>query len=254
MTDADKRTKGRNWLPGGSQPIGGTSHYSDEILADGPVAYYKLNETSGTVAADSSGNGRHGTYGTAVALNQLGAIRNGDGAAFFDGSSNSWFESSSNAALALPNSGGTLELWLFWRSTSILWLRDHSGANGKPGFLVVVNTSGGTSLGQIAYRTGSLAGGGDILTGLIVDPYVGAWHHHVVAWNASESFYYIDGIQKFHSTDDPGTDAGAAVPWHIGKNGSLANYEPGGADEFALYASQLSEERIQAHYVAGISG
>jgi len=34
---------------------------STEILADSPENYYRLNETSGTTAADSSGNARAGT-------------------------------------------------------------------------------------------------------------------------------------------------------------------------------------------------
>jgi hypothetical protein len=33
-----------------------------EILADSPLGFWKLDEASGTVAADSSGNGRDGTY------------------------------------------------------------------------------------------------------------------------------------------------------------------------------------------------
>src|SRR5690348_7032901 len=37
--------------------------YSAEVLADSPLAYWKLDETSGTSAADSSGNSRTATYG-----------------------------------------------------------------------------------------------------------------------------------------------------------------------------------------------
>src|SRR5262245_55709309 len=43
----------------------GAASYPATVLADGPVAYYRLEETSGTTgtpAADSSGNGRDGTY------------------------------------------------------------------------------------------------------------------------------------------------------------------------------------------------
>ncbi|WP_267955008.1 hypothetical protein [Paraburkholderia adhaesiva] len=38
------------------------------MLADDPYAYYRLNEADGIVAADSSGNGRDGTYQTGVTL------------------------------------------------------------------------------------------------------------------------------------------------------------------------------------------
>jgi hypothetical protein len=45
-----------------AQCVAGT--YSSAVLADGPVAYYRLGETSGTVAANSSANGAtlDGTY------------------------------------------------------------------------------------------------------------------------------------------------------------------------------------------------
>ncbi|PFH07181.1 hypothetical protein BX598_1856 [Micrococcaceae bacterium JKS001869] len=41
------------------------SALADSIKALAPVGYWKLNETSGAVAADSSGNGRHGSYSKA---------------------------------------------------------------------------------------------------------------------------------------------------------------------------------------------
>jgi Concanavalin A-like lectin/glucanases superfamily len=48
------------------------------VMALGPYAYYKLNEGSGTVAADSSGNNRNGTFngtaGTDYILGEAGII------------------------------------------------------------------------------------------------------------------------------------------------------------------------------------
>jgi hypothetical protein len=45
----------------GNSPTG-DSPFSDAVLASNPTVFLTLNETSGTVAADSSGNGRDGTY------------------------------------------------------------------------------------------------------------------------------------------------------------------------------------------------
>src|SRR6202035_1756866 len=42
--------------------------YASTVLADSPLVYYRMNETSGTVAADSSGHGYTGTYGAGIAL------------------------------------------------------------------------------------------------------------------------------------------------------------------------------------------
>jgi len=59
------------------------------VLGDGPAAYYRLDEASGTAAHDSSGNGNVGTYSTAgVSYGISGAISNdSDPAASFNGSS-----------------------------------------------------------------------------------------------------------------------------------------------------------------------
>jgi len=46
--------------------------YDSEVLADSPRLYWKLDETSGTTMADSSGNGRDGTASGSFTLNQPG--------------------------------------------------------------------------------------------------------------------------------------------------------------------------------------
>ena len=48
--------------------------YDAAVLADSPVAFWKLDEASGTVAADSSGNGNTGTYQGAVTLGETGPL------------------------------------------------------------------------------------------------------------------------------------------------------------------------------------
>ena len=47
-----------------------TSRYISTVQADSPAAYYQLDETSGTVAADSSGNGNNATYVGSPSLGQ----------------------------------------------------------------------------------------------------------------------------------------------------------------------------------------
>jgi len=61
------------------------SAYGALVQSLGPIAYWPMDEQSGTVAVDQSGNGRNGAY-TAVTLGQPGM---GDGrtAASFDASS-----------------------------------------------------------------------------------------------------------------------------------------------------------------------
>ncbi len=47
------------WL--GDAQTAGAGNYSTAVLADNPVAYYRLGEMSGTTAANSSANGARST-------------------------------------------------------------------------------------------------------------------------------------------------------------------------------------------------
>jgi hypothetical protein len=60
----------------------GTS-YPERVLADAPLAYWRLGETSGTVARDQTGR-YAGVISAGVLLNQVGAI-GGNAAMHFDG-------------------------------------------------------------------------------------------------------------------------------------------------------------------------
>src|SRR5206468_336504 len=49
--------------------------YSSTVLADSPLVYYHLDETSGLTAADSSGNGVTGTYASSsITYHVVGAL------------------------------------------------------------------------------------------------------------------------------------------------------------------------------------
>lgn len=55
---------------------GGTgSQFASEVLADSPLLYWRIGESSGTTAVDSSGNGRDGTYFGSPTLGVPGMIR-----------------------------------------------------------------------------------------------------------------------------------------------------------------------------------
>src|SRR2546422_5200417 len=55
--------------------------YRASVLADHPVAYWRLDEETGTVMVDASGNGNDGAYAGAVTLGQPGALASDGGTA-----------------------------------------------------------------------------------------------------------------------------------------------------------------------------
>src|SRR2546421_10125355 len=87
--------------------------YSGTILADSPIAYWRLGETSGITAADASGHGNAGTYAGAAGaytLGQAGALfGDADPATKLDGQA---------GHVVVPNSAGlqtnqvSIELWI----------------------------------------------------------------------------------------------------------------------------------------------
>src|SRR6266542_318111 len=90
--------------------------YSTEVLADGPLAYWRHRESSGTTALDEAGNSAgpfNGTYNN-VTLNQAGPLYGGSPAAKFE-SSTAYVTVGSQAALKLTGDM-TYELWAFPRS------------------------------------------------------------------------------------------------------------------------------------------
>jgi hypothetical protein len=61
--------------------------YQDEVLADAPVGYWRMNEASGTTLLDSSGANRHGTYAGGYTLFQQSGIGNSGAMVYFNGTS-----------------------------------------------------------------------------------------------------------------------------------------------------------------------
>jgi RHS repeat-associated protein len=63
-----------NSAPPATRVTSPSTRYDDVVKADAPVAYWRLGETSGTTAADASGNGRNGAYADSYLLGQTGLL------------------------------------------------------------------------------------------------------------------------------------------------------------------------------------
>src|SRR5438128_8433098 len=54
--------------------LAATSAYATAVLADAPIAYWRLDEAAGNTMSDASGHNHAGTYTGAVAHSQTGAL------------------------------------------------------------------------------------------------------------------------------------------------------------------------------------
>src|SRR5262249_13962061 len=71
--------------------IGAPATYASTVLADSPAAYWRLGESSGSSAADSSGNANGGSYSGSVTLGAPALITDLDTAVDFNGTDASVF-------------------------------------------------------------------------------------------------------------------------------------------------------------------
>jgi hypothetical protein len=225
------------------------SAYDSVVLADSPVAYWPLNETSGTVATDLTGNGYSGTYqgtaGTNYTLGQTG-IGDGEGSVLFDGTAG-WIKVSANPSTAVSN--WTLEAWAQTTSApsaAILWACNGIDSGSYGGW-------GGGLLGSgnddfVYYGAGAF--GTDAMHAFAI----GSTLHHVVYTNVSGTWnIYQDG--SLVTSSNPGTTlAPAGSLMTIGCQASgpstFSRFWPGLIAKVAVYNVALTGTQVSAHYAA----
>ncbi|HZB76246.1 MAG TPA: LamG-like jellyroll fold domain-containing protein [Solirubrobacteraceae bacterium] len=207
--------------------------YPDAILATpGLDGYWRLGEASGTAAADASGRAGAGSYAGAPGLGARGAVRaDDDTAARFDGVDDEVQVSGAPSATA-----ATLEGWFFWEA-GVALLRD---ATGSAGWILAYDSGG-----KVAYRVGGSTFTSSLATASVRD----GWHHVAVTVDGTATRLYVDGAAVHSGTV---TSAPApALPWHVMRNGTIAQFTRGRADEIAVYATALDAATVRAHFEAG---
>jgi len=229
-------------VSGGSVATASPTTYRDEVLADGPVAYWRFGETGGTTAVDETSS-NNGTYAGGVSLGQPGALVS-DGAnkaASFDGVDDTM--SVSNAgALSMPTAV-SIEVWVK-RSRSGVF----QAIAGKPtsGQSKVENYSIWlTTANQARMYVGNGSTYAQVTSTAVLDT---NWHHLVGTFDNSTMRLYVDGVQN--------ASASTAVrlttnlnPFYVARSSSSTSANFGGLlDELAVYNTVLSPARIQVHY------
>jgi PKD repeat protein len=226
-----------------AQSSGGSS-YSATILADSPLAYWRLGEASGTSAADASGNGRTGAYLNTPTLGAAGALT-GDAntAVGFNGADeyvNVPFTSALNPA------SFTVEAWAFVTGgqgtyRSLVTSRDFASGNAR-GYILYAGSND-----RWQFWTGS--GPWNVVEGPAVT--LNQWTHVVGTFDGATARLYVNGTLVASSA--AAYLANTLRPLRIasGNTDGPANYFlPGRVDEAAVYGSALSATRVQAHFAA----
>jgi hypothetical protein len=241
--------------------------YPDLILSDHPVAYYRLEETSGPTVADSSGNGFDGSIvtdssGNFPKLGQLGIDTNS--VLFNGGADFSHITIPYDPLLSPTNADGvtggpfSAECWAqaTTESTSdytspLAMSGAYSGPTGPypSGSGWNFYQSQGPNSFWALYIRGTQV---NALNGPPVT--LLRWYHLAVTWDGTNAIFYVNGAQQ----GTPQAIAYKAVDPIAGYAGSIGSgpqtgHGPfaGGVDEVAFYTNALTAAQIAAHYQLG---
>jgi PKD repeat protein len=222
------------------RPAGATS-YQSVVLADGPVGYWRLSETSGTTAQDYTANGLNGSYMNSPTLGVTGAITTDTStnkAVTLNGTDEYVFV---NDATALDvGDTFTLEAWVKTNDSNGEIL-SKGASSPVQHFGLYLDTAG-----EVRLEAGNFS----VMrtTGYVVND--NQWHHIVATKSGSTKAIYIDGISR--GTNDTNQNAvNNSAPLEIGRWGT-STYLAGSLDEVAIYPTALSAARVQAHYNAAV--
>jgi hypothetical protein len=231
--------------PSASAASGG---YEWQVLADSPRGYWRLGETSGSVAADKTGVNA-GSYQNGVTLGLPGAILGEpDTAAHFDGVDDAVsMGDPASGALDFGTGDFTIEAWV---KTTLNGERVIASKQASGAYWQVTVTDDYGAAGRVRAR---LSSGSTILQGYGPAVHVddGAWHHVAVLFARRTGItIYVD---KAYSQQTPGSmtkSVSNTSPFLIG--GPVGPYPgfKGQIDDMAVYPRLLSPNRIQAHYDA----
>ena len=221
------------------------SAYSSTVLADAPLAYFRLGETDGVRARDETGR-QDGAYFGVVTLGGPGAIPGDADRSMTVPGPTAAGGVSAGTGFGFPGAEPfTLEAWirpdLVDAEYRHLWNRAKADAKGRQGYAVFARE------GKIVFERHV-----DDVRVAVAAPFGdGArWIHVAATSDGSAITLYLDGAAV-----DTAADARPAAvivdTLFLGAASTSAVPFVGGLDEAAVYGTALSPDRVRAHFEAG---
>jgi hypothetical protein len=220
-----------------------TSGYDALVAAAGPLAFWPLNETSGTTAFDYW-SGFDATYAGGYTLDQATNPSTGMGAVLFDGSSG---YALTPYYAALNPTVFSVEAWVnpdALPSTEFCVLSCGQFASPRSGWLIYqfpgywnLRTYYGVSTTTAVNLSGVTA------------PVIGSWTHLAATWDGSTARLYVNGTLEGSqvSTTTPAYLPGASGGFCVGARADASFFWGGNASDAVLYNRVLTAQEISSH-------
>jgi hypothetical protein len=215
--------------------------YRTTVLADNPVSYWRLGETSGTTAADQKGT-NPGSYQKSPSLGvaSLLASDSANKAVGLDGTNDDVRVASSGSLnLTLPL---TLEAWI-----------KPSALPASGSFKSILSKAGAYSLqfnGPQLEFTIIQSGTKRRLKAASGAIQIGQTYHVVGTYDGAAQRLFINGSQVANQALSGGASV-TSNPLYIGSWNGSSEFFAGTIDEAAVYGSALGASRVSAHHSAG---
>jgi len=264
-------------------PVSTSGKYSQAVLNDNPALYYQLNETTGTTAYDSSGNGVNGTYpssGTTLGQSKTPITSQANTSVAFNGTSGTHVAIPYNSSMSAGSF--TIAAWADPTTNpgtgfaAVVSERNDKGggSKGNAGFILYDGSENGTStdtwqfwLGGSTTLTYNYEGRNENGLGLGPTVATNQWQFVVGTFSATsgpdangrytgtEDLYLngvlelsLSGIQYLPDT---------STPMYIGAGANETNPSDsfdfnGNISQVALFDSALSTAQIDALYTAAV--
>ena len=254
VTDGD----GGQWTVSAPNVYGSSAVYQGAVLGSSPQGYWRLNDATGTVAANQVTNTSATSTNTAVATYSHATL--GASGPFADSAAAAFNGSNSSVQLPgqlLPASGpAAIELWFETSKTTGLLFSDQGVALGAGD--AVVDTLYVGSDGKLHGGFWNTAGSVLMASPSTVDD--GKWHDVVLSTDGADQQMYLDGAEIAQTTtthaitnnQEPYVYIGAGdtgTGWPGLPNASTA-YFNGSISDVSVYRQALTPIDVENHHDA----
>jgi hypothetical protein len=227
------------------------SQYPSVVMADNPIAFYRLADTT-SVLTDSSSNNLNGTYGANVTHGGPAIDGTYDASTTFPGGAENTanFATVPNGPLLQPNTL-SIEAWISEAAAStryyLPFVEYGRDLNGAPYELHV------TPLNTVEMR---LCTSGGIITAQSSTNLVPGTPYHIVGtFDGAIARIYVNGTLQASSSSHPGVTLNYSGTWGLGVGGGEGSKYPsfaGAESDVSLYNYALSGTQVLNHYESGV--